>query len=137
MKKLKGWDSYVKESMSSDDSSIELPLTDDESYIIPYPSRKQGEAIAAAQRDTDMDALLIALLGPEAGQRVAQLSADYPGYVLDEFLLDVLRKFGFVDEETTADDVVNVVDAGKPSPARTPRTGTRKRGAPRTNSSAA
>lgn len=133
MKKLKGWDSYVKESLSKDDRSIELPLTDDEVYVIPYPSRKQGEAMVAAQKNGDVQALLVALLGPEAGDRVAELSADYPGYILDEFLLDVMRKFGFVDDTEDAP----VVEAGKSSSVRPSRTGTRKRGTPRTNSSAA
>jgi hypothetical protein len=133
MKKLKGWDSYVQESTSKDERSIELPLTDDEVYIIHYPTRNQGKAIAAAQKEGDIDALLVALLGKEAGERVAELSADAPGYVLDEFLLDVMRKFGFVSDE----DIEGEVEAGKSSSASRSRTTTRKRGTPRSNSSAA
>lgn len=141
MKKLKGWDAYVAESGARDDRSIELPLTDDESYIIPYPTRRQGKAIAEAQASGDVDALLIALLGKEAGERVAELSVDFPAYVLDEFLVDVMRKFGFLDDDAeSVVDAETVVDAGKssaPRTSRTPRTGTRKRSSPRTNSSAA
>ena len=134
MRKLKGWDAYVQESGSATERCIELPLTDDESYIINYPTRRQGKAIAAAQESGDVDALLIALLGQEAGERVAELSVDAPGYVLDEFLLDVMRKFGFVPEE---EELPADVEAGKSSGTSTRRTGTRKRGSTRANSSAA
>jgi hypothetical protein len=126
MKQLKGWDSYVRDAAAQDDRSIELPLTDTETYVIAYPSRKQGKLIADAQGTGDVDALLIALLGEKAGARVAELSADHPSYVLDEFLLDVMRKFGFVPEDT--EDTPGVVDAGKSSSPRRSATGTRKRG---------
>lgn len=120
MKRLKGWDAYVADT-ADDDRTLELPLTEDEVYLISYPSRRQGKAIAAAQAEGDVDALLIALLGEEAGRRVAELSDDQPGYVLDTFLMDVLRKFGFATEaiEATEDADETVVDAGKPRRSRT------------------
>jgi len=133
MRKLKGWDAYVAEASNRNDRCIELPLTDDECYIIQYPTRRQGKAIAEAQQADDMDGLLVALLGEECGQRVAELSADAPGFVLDELLLDVMRAFGFVPEEA---DPPQELDAGKSStPPR--RTTTRKRGSSRVSSSAA
>jgi hypothetical protein len=137
MRTLKGWDAYVAEATSADERSIELPLTDDESYIIQYPTRRQGKAIAEAQASGDVDALLIALLGKEAGRRVAELSEDSPGFVLDEFLLDVMRGFGFVPDDLDAIEAPKVVDAGKSSGASPRRTTTRKRGAARGTSSAA
>jgi hypothetical protein len=135
MKQLKGWDAYVQEAASVEETqSVELPLFDDEVYVIDYPTRRQGKAITAAQAEGDMDALLVALLGPEAGERVAELSADYPSSVLDRFIVDLLTKFGFVD---IADDETEV-DAGK-SPAETPAptATTRKRGSAQSKSSAA
>ncbi|MEU5259023.1 hypothetical protein [Amycolatopsis sp. NPDC021455] len=134
MRKLKGWDAYVAESGSRNDRCVELPLTDDECYIIQYPTRRQGKAIAEAQQSGDMDALLVALLGKECGERVAELSADAPGYVLDELLLDVLRAFGFAPEDP---DAPQELDAGKSSAPPVRRTTTRKRGSSRANSSAA
>lgn len=136
MKQLKGWDAYVQEATSVEETqSVELPLFDDEVYIIDYPTRRQGKAITAAQAEGDMDALLVALLGPEAGQRVADLSADYPSSVLDRFIVDLLAKFGFVDIE--ADDETEV-DAGKsPAEAPAPTATTQKRGTAQNKSSAA
>lgn len=128
MKSLKGWDAYVAEAAPPEDSAIELPLTADEVYVIDYPTRRQGKKIIEAQAKGDVDDLLVALLGEEAGKRVSELSFDYPGYVLDQFLVDVMRKFGFID------DTDEVVDAGKSTPRRN---GTRKRGTARTTSSAA
>ncbi|MBB1153522.1 hypothetical protein [Amycolatopsis dendrobii] len=119
MKKLQGWDAYVADAKTGDeDRSIELPLTPDESYVIQYPTRRQGRKIRAAQDSGDMDALLVALLGDEAGRRVAELSEDEPAYVLDLFLIDVMRKFGFIDEDETEDDDETQVTEGKsPDPA--------------------
>lgn len=137
MKRLKGWDAYVQESGSDDDHSIELPLTEDECYIIPYPTRRQGKEIADAQSAGDVDALLVALLGQEAGERVAELSADAPAYVLDEFLLDVMKKFGMISDDGANGSADGEVDAGKSSTPRPSRNTARKRGSTRTSSSAA
>jgi hypothetical protein len=101
MKRLSGWDTYVKEAMKDGDRSVELPLTPDESYIIKYPTRRQGRQIARAQVAGDTDALLVAMLGEEAGNRVKELSEDLPAFVLDEFLMDVMRKFGMVPDDGT------------------------------------
>lgn len=133
MKKLKGWNAYVSEAESTeDDRSIELPLTDDEVYVIHYPTREQGKAIAQAEKTGDADALCVALLGEEAGRRVAELSQGHSHHVLDAFLMDVMRKFGFLPEGEETE-----VDEGK-SPARpVRRTDARKRSTPRANSSAA
>jgi hypothetical protein len=132
MKQLKGWDAYVAEAEATEeDRSIELPLTDDEVYIIRYPTREQGKAIEAAEKSGDADALCVALLGEEAGRRVADLSRGHSHHVLDAFLMDVMRKFGFLpDEERTE------VATGKAEAAPVRRT-TRKRSTPRENSSAA
>jgi hypothetical protein len=126
MKSLRGWDSYVAEASTDGDTSLELPLTPDETYVIPYPTRKQGRAITKAQREGDTDAMLISLLGPEAGARVVELSEDHPGYVLDAFLLDVMRKFGMIPEEVDTDtpdpgettaDTATVADGESTTPA--------------------
>lgn len=110
MKRLSNWDTYVSEALKDGDRSVELPLTEDESYILTYPSRRQGREIARAQRKGDTDALLIAMLGSEAGRRVMELSEDWPAFVLDEFLMDVMRKFGMIpdvdaDEDLDEDDL--------------------------------
>lgn len=137
MRTLKGWDAYVAEATTGDDRSIELPLTEDECYIIQYPTRRQGQAIADAQASGDVEALLVALLGEEAGRRVAELSADAPGFVLDEFLLDVMRGFGFVPDDLQQEENGKKVDAGKSRSTPARRTTTRKRGTSRNSSSAA
>ena len=106
MKRLSTWDTYVQEALRGGDRSIELPLTEDESYIVGYPTRRQGREIAKAQREGDTDALLVAMLGDEAGNRVKELAEDWPAFVLDEFLIDVMRKFGMIPDEggpSTAD----------------------------------
>ncbi|MET9262412.1 hypothetical protein [Amycolatopsis sp. NPDC004079] len=135
MKKLQGWDAYVAEAKTdNDDRSIELPLTPDETYIIKYPTRRQGKKIRAAQDTGDMDALLVALLGDEAGRRVAEISEDAPAYVLDLFLIDVMRKFGFIEDEADDEDDETAVAEGKsPDPAAS----TPEHSPPRTNSDAA
>lgn len=101
MKRLSAWDTYVREATKEGDRSIELPLTEDESFIIRYPTRRQGREISKAQREGDTDALLVAMLGEEAGTRVIELADDQPGYVLDEFLLDVMKKFGMLPDDET------------------------------------
>lgn len=106
MKRLSGWDTYVREATRKGDRSIELPLTPDETYVITYPTRRQGKAISKAQAEGDTDAMLIALIGEEAGTRVLELSEDEPSYVLDEFLIDVMKKFGMlIDDEDDGDSV--------------------------------
>lgn len=102
-KTLASWDTYVEEATAEDDRSLEFPLSADESYIIEYPTRARGKAIAKAQQDGDTDGLVLALLGAEAGQRVLDLSEDKPSFVLDELLLDVLRKFGMIAGQIVAD----------------------------------
>lgn len=105
MKRLSGWDTYVREAKKGGDRSIELPLTPDESYIISYPTRAQGRLIAKAQAAGDTDALLVGMLGEEAGKRVQELAEDEPAFVLDEFLMDVMRKFGMIpDNESDPED---------------------------------
>lgn len=133
MKKLKGWNAYVAEAESSEDNrSIELPLTDDEVYVIHYPTREQGKAIEKAEKAGDADALCVALLGDEAGRRVAELSQGHSHHALDALLMDVMRKFGFLPEgEETG------VDEGKSPEAPVRRSNARKRSTPRENSSAA
>lgn len=111
MKRLSTWDTYVREAKRNGDRSIELPLTEDETFILHYPTRKQARVIAGAQRSGDMDALLIGLLGKKAGTRVKDLADDQPAYVLDEFLMDVMRKFGIVrDDEGDTEDADEYID---------------------------
>jgi hypothetical protein len=117
MKQLKGWDAYVADTADPERDILELPLTEDEVYLIRYPTRAQGKAIAAAQARGDVDALLIALLGEDAGRRVVELSDDQPGYVLDAFVLDVLRSFGFAAEVEKA--IEGEVEEGKSRRSRT------------------
>lgn len=121
MKRLSMWDTYVQEAKKQGDRSIELPLTDDEVFVVPYPTRRQARLIGQAQRVGDVDSLLAAMLGEEAGRRVSELADDQPAYVLDEFLLDVMKKFGMLpdDEGTTsvddATEAVNGVEVDDPS----------------------
>lgn len=120
MKRLSNWDTYVREAMKDGDRSIELPLTEDECYVVGYPTRRQGREIAKAQRDGDTDALLVAMLGDEAGTRVKELAEDWPAFVLDEFLLDVMRKFGMIpdDKDPRQDDEEDESDnQGEPDEA--------------------
>lgn len=108
MKKLSTWDTYVQEATKKGDRSIELPLTQDEVYIVQYPTRRQGREIQKAQLQGDTDALLVAMLGEEAGKRVQELAEDQPQYVLDEFLIDVLKKFGMIPDDEDAQDTKGV-----------------------------
>ena len=104
MKRLSNWDTYVQEAKKDGDRSIELPLTDDECFVVQYPTRRQGREIASAQRAGDTDALLVAMLGEDAGTRVKELAEDQPSYVLDEFLLDVMKKFGMIPDHPEVRD---------------------------------
>lgn len=125
MKRLSTWDTYVQEASKKGDRDIELPLTDDEVFVIPYPTRRQAREIAQAQRVGDLDKLLAALLGEEAGKRVSDLAEDQPVYVLDEFLLDVMRKFGMIPEEADleeAEKVVGIVNGAEVATNGKPRT---------------
>ena len=116
MKRVSTWDTYVREATKKGDRSIEIPLTEDEVFVVQYPTRRQGREIAKAQRMGDTDALLVAMLGEAAGTRVQELSEDQPGYVLDEFLMDVMKKFGMIPDDEAiqdVDDVAEVVDASE------------------------
>jgi hypothetical protein len=103
VKRLSTWDTYVREASKEGDRSIELPLTEDEVFIVRYPTRRQAREIANAQRVGDVDGLLVAMLGETAGKRVAELAEDQPSYVLDEFLLDVMKKFGMLPDDDSSD----------------------------------
>lgn len=130
MKRLSTWDTYVQEAMKGGDRSIELPLTDDESYIIHYPTRRQGRDIAEAQRNGDTDALLVAMLGEAAGTRVKELAEDWPAFVLDQFLMDVMKKFGMIDDDGDDGDGGDDVppEPVKLGPVRSARTNGRTNG---------
>lgn len=99
MKRTSTWDSYVKEARKKGDRAIEIPLTDDEVFIVKYPTRRQGREIAKAQRTGDTDALIIAMLGKTAGTRIIELAEDEQADVLDEFLIDVMKKFGMIPDD--------------------------------------
>lgn len=110
MKRVSTWDTYVKEAQAKGDRSIEVPVTDDEVYVVTYPTRKRGRHIVESQLKGDTDGVLIGLLGDEVGNRVKELAEDHPAYVLDEFILDVMRKFGMIPddkEELDASSTVN------------------------------
>jgi hypothetical protein len=109
VKTLSTWDTYVTEATSVEDRRIQLPITDDEVYVLEYPTRRQGKEILAAQRRGDVDAMLVALLGEQAGARIAELSNDEPGFVVDHFLVDVMRKFGMIPEDESTADVMDTV----------------------------
>jgi hypothetical protein len=110
--KLSSWDTYLREATKDGDRSIEFPLSEDECYTIPYPSRHRGRLIAKAQGRNDTDGLVRALLGDEAGERVLELSEGVPAFVLDELLLDVFRKFGMIEDDTKKDDTDDDTDSG-------------------------
>lgn len=111
MKRLSTWDTYVQEAGKAGDRSIELPLTEDEVFIVAYPTRRRGREIAKAQREGDVDALLVAMLGEEAGRRVAELAEDQPSYVLDEFLIDVMKKFGMLPDDEDVDRAADELES--------------------------
>ena len=140
MKRLSTWDTYVQEATKDGDRSIELPLTDDEVFIVRYPTRRKAREIAKAQREGDVDALLIAMLGDEAGARVAELAEDQPTYVLDELLLDVMKKFGMIpdtDENRDAEDAAEAVNGAEVDGAPVGKSATPKSKQPSKRSSAA
>ncbi|MCA1191614.1 hypothetical protein [Saccharopolyspora sp. 6V] len=91
MKQLKGWDQRVTEARHD---PVELPVSETETLQIDYPSKKRINALNAASRTGDLDGMTLALLGPEAGQRVLDLAEDQPGDILDGLLVDVLDAFG-------------------------------------------
>lgn len=140
MKRLSTWDTYVREATKEGDRSIELPLTEDESYIVRYPTRRQARQVAHAQRVGDTDALLVAMLGEDAGTRVKELAEDQPSYVLDEFLLDVMKKFGMIPDDEDirdADDAAEAVNGAKADGEPEGKSGTPKSRKPSKTSSAA
>lgn len=110
MKRLSTWDTYVREAKKQGDRSVELPLTEDEVFVVQYPTRRHARLIAQAQRVGDIDALLVAMLGEDAGRRVSELAEDQPAYVLDEFLLDVMKKFGMLPDDEDVKDADGVTD---------------------------
>jgi hypothetical protein len=121
VKRLSTWDTYVQEAAKKGDRSIEIPLTEDEVFIVSYPTRRQGREIVRAQTMADTDALLIAMLGEDAGRRVQELAEDQPAYVLDEFIYDVMRKFGMIpDESDDADGSDDQDEPAKVAPATPP-----------------
>jgi hypothetical protein len=124
MKELKGWDQYVAEAASTTNLQVRLPLFDGEEYIIDYPDRRRANALATAQANGDVDGIVLALLGDEAGARVIELSQDKPATVLDALVVDVLRKFGFIEEEsedTTVTDLPTNLATKKPANAKATR----------------
>jgi hypothetical protein len=89
-KKLRGWDSYVADAKKE---PLLLPLSKSETVTINFPSKRQISAFNEGRRNGDMDAMIVALLGEEAGTRVIELSEDAPFSVLDELLIDVAEEF--------------------------------------------
>lgn len=110
MKRLSTWDTYVKEAQAKGDRSIEIPLTEDEIYHVDYPTRRQGRLIVESQIKGDTDGVLLGLLGEAAGTRVKELAEDQPAYVLDEFIVDVMKKFGMIpdDDDNKAAPVTSI-----------------------------
>lgn len=110
MKRVSTWDTYVKEARKKGDRAIEIPLTEDEVFIVKYPTRRQGREIAKAQRTGDTDALIVAMLGKEAGARIIELAEDEQADVLDEFLIDVMKKFGMIPDDEDDENESTPVD---------------------------
>lgn len=90
MKRLQGWDSYVANARQE---PVELPVGD-EVFTIQQPNRSQLKAFNQARREGDDDGAVIALLGEQAGRRVAELAQDQPSDALETLLLDVMNEFG-------------------------------------------
>jgi hypothetical protein len=147
VKRVSTWDTYVKEAQAKGDRSIEVPVTDDEVYVVNYPTRRQGRHVVESQLKGDTDGVLIGLLGDEAGGRVKELAEDHPAYVLDEFILDVMRKFGMIPDDAEDDEAPSTVNGrangrsvkGKaaPSSRRTQSSSGTKRKTPSVRSAAA
>jgi hypothetical protein len=110
VKRVSTWDTYVKEARKKGDRAIEIPLTEDEVFIVKYPTRRQGREIAKAQRTGDTDALIVAMLGKEAGARIIELAEDEQADVLDEFLIDVMKKFGMIPDDEDDENESTPVD---------------------------
>jgi hypothetical protein len=127
----------VREATKKGDRSIELPLTPDEVFIVTYPTRRRGREIAQAQRIGDTDALLVAMLGEAAGKRVSELAEDQPAYVLDEFLVDVMKKFGMIPDDEDIQDADDVAEAVNGDGASEGKSTTPKSKTPSKRSSAA
>jgi hypothetical protein len=120
VRKLAGWDTYVREAARKNVQSIELPLTPDECYVVDYPTRRRGRKMDEARQNGDTDALMLALLGEEAGSRVLELAEDEPAYVLDEMIVDIMRKFGMLPEDESTEDADVPWESGQDEPAEDP-----------------
>lgn len=110
MKRLSTWDTYVKEAKAQGDRSIEIPLTTDDVYIVNYPTRRQGRQIVECQLKGDTDGVLVGLIGEVAGARVKELAEDEPAFVLDAFIVDVMKKFGMIPDDEEPTPLVSVTD---------------------------
>lgn len=105
MKSMSTWDTYVKEAEAKEGerARIKVPISEDEYLIAEYPTRAQGRQIVESQLRGDTDGVLIGLLGEEAGTRIKDLAEHHPAFVLDAYILDVMRKFGMIPDEPDDD----------------------------------
>lgn len=98
---FKTWDQYAKEA---EQAPFELPVSEDETIIVPAPSGAALLQWARAYRSGDIEAMLITLCG-EQWKRVEQLVARAGLKAMENLITDMMLFFDLAED-------VNLVGQG-------------------------
>lgn len=89
-RQLKPWDQYVQEAQA-DREPLELPLPDGDPVFIHFPTGAQIEQFETALTSTQA---ILALFGPDDGQRILTLFRQAPFDVFARIVDDIATEFG-------------------------------------------
>lgn len=93
---FKTWDQYAAEAKQA---PFELPVSEDETLIIPAPSGATILQWARAYRSGDIEAMLITLCG-EQWKRVEQLVAGAGMKAMENLITDMMMFFDLAEDVT-------------------------------------
>lgn len=103
-KKLRGWDTYVKEAQKSKKyEPVEFSFKG-KTVKVPYPTFGAQKKLQEATFAGDVDGQIKALFGEKLGEEVIKEANELPMGVLDNLVLDVLAAFGLADPRPDDED---------------------------------
>ena len=128
---IRGWDEFVKEAESLYEEKykvkeIVFPLSEDETYTVPYPTLSQIRRMDEVMAYGDYDTAALLLFGEELGNRLIELSDDLHVNPLIPLINETIQEFGLSNLSAIAAEM-DEDEKGKASPEPSEKSATARK----------